>query len=234
MRLYIILGIVFLLKLNLHSQTNISEDLINDIEKNILIYRVNNLDLRNVCTYGKPLNFDKLLPSKNQTLSYNMILDSLTNYNSDVTLFKLSTKYYFLEEKKLKNGSFTYNEVKFQTSDDINIYNEFLVGYSRNDKKLIYISGDFFKSCIAENFNLNENKPNSFKQFLKLKLYNYSIEKISFQKNKKKFMLFKAYSNKLNEDIHIKVNPDDFDMLQVKTVNSNWTEKGSYKWKKKW
>lgn len=235
MKLYLFLGITFLINLSINSQININEDLMDDIEKNILIYRINNIKLNNICTFGKPINFDKLLPDKNQTLSYNMILDTLITYNREVILFKITTNYSFVEKEIFNNGSYTYREVKFYTSDDVNIYNLFLVGYNIIKKEIIYISGDFFKNCIADNFNLNINNPNSFNQFLKLKLYNYSIGEVSFEKKKKKYFLFKAYSKQLEEDLYIRVHPKDYDMLQVKTVKSSWTETGSYKWEKnKW
>lgn len=221
-------------ELIVYSQIKIGNNLISDVEKNIIMYRIKNLDLNYACSYSKPLNFDRFLPSKNQVLDFSILAENLESYNPNITLFSVKTKYFFLKEQNLKNGRKSYSEIKFYASDGVTIDNIFLIGFNKKEKRIIYISGNFFKNCIADDFNLNKNDPESFKYFLKLKLFNYNIDKISFQKKKKKYLLFKAYSDELRGYIYVKVNPNNFDMLQVKSINGNWTEKGNYNWRKKW
>ena len=103
-----------------------------------------------------------------------------------------------------------------------------LIGINKLNDGLLFISGSFYKTQIAEDFELNSSIPESFIEFLKLKLYNYNIEQIKFIKEKKDFLYFRAYSNVLNVDILIKVNGE---FLMVKHEKSGWTEDGSFNWK---
>ncbi|RZL32538.1 MAG: hypothetical protein EOP00_33830, partial [Pedobacter sp.] len=46
-----------------------------------------------------------------------------------------------------------------------------------------------------------------------------SIEKLEFIKTKKNFLFFKAYSKNLKENISIKINVQDYDEIQIKTLS---------------
>ena len=108
--------------------------------------------------------------------------------------------------------------------------NQILIGVSKSaPEKLLFISGAIFKNCIQQDFDLNVEKPDSFKLFIKLKLFNYDVKDIKFVKKNKKNIFFEAISKNFIEKIIIKIDRNNFDYIQVKSV-SGYTEMDSYKW----
>ena len=144
---------------------------------------------------------------------------NLYNYpNKDITLF-------YVENKQFH----TFSDIHSEPLDYL-LSKRILVGLNKKNNSLVFISGDIFKNYIATDFNLDERKPETFYPFLELKLYNFWIKNIQFIEYKGDFLYFKAYSNTVKEHILIKEYRYRFDNLQVKTINFNWTEQGSYKW----
>ena len=170
----------------IHSQNELEIELIDDIEKNILAYRISmsNINL-NECRFGQPIDFDRLLPGKNQSLDYSFNKSNLIYSNPNVILYEIKTKFNFIEEIRLRDGRIIKDEVKFYTSDKVEFEEIFLIGYNKINKSIIYVSGSFFKNCISDNFNLNERDIKTFTPFLELKLFSYKAKNIEFKKRKK-------------------------------------------------
>lgn len=205
---------IFFCFIQIHSQNELGIELINDVEKNILIYRIseNRINL-NECRYGKPIDFERLLPSKNQSLNYTLTKSNLKYPNEYIELYEIKTKFNFVEETKLRDGDTIRDEIKFYTSDTAYIEEKFLIGYSKTNESIFYISGNFFKNCISKDFDLNLKDPTTFKEFLKLKLFSYGIEEIKFVKKRKNYLLFEGYPHPVK--MKIKVDINNFDNIVI-------------------
>lgn len=202
----------------------------DEIQKNLIAYQIRYfIDDTYFCIGSFESEINDFFTKENEeyNLAYIVYKDE-KYYNDEILLFIVYNNYY---GKIIKNSNkrvvvaFTHGK-----SYSSRIARKILIGYNKNSGRITYISGNVFKNCISQHFNLNKNNPETFRYFLELKLFNYDIEKLKLKKKRKKYLLFTAYSKALKEEIFIKVNPVNFDMLQVKTIKSNWTERGNYRW----
>lgn len=154
-------------------------------------------------------------------------IDELEYPNKNVQLYIAFNNYY---SKRIKdsNGRSTV----FNHSQDLlhSLMKKNLVGHNVLTDELIFISGNVFKSCIKNDFSIDKETPATFFKFLKFKLFNYEVTEIKFQKNEKEHLLFEASSSLTKETLYIRVSIYDYDNIQVKTKESNWTERGNFRW----
>ncbi len=88
----------------------------------------------------------------------------------------------------------------------------FLVGLNPKNGEIKFISGQFFLSAIAEEFNINLKKPESFIPYLQWSTFFIGGTNISYWKKRHKKMLFNGNSDILNKRFTVSVNlkePDD-------------------------
>lgn len=95
---------------------------------------------------------------------------------------------------------------------------DYLVGINNITDTPIFLSGDFFLSSYASDFQLDKSKPKSFYDYLYIRYFNMSITNIKFYKIKNKHILFYADFNLQNENrrIIISVNEDNYDEVEYK------------------
>jgi hypothetical protein len=95
---------------------------------------------------------------------------------------------------------------------------DYLVGINNITDTPIFLSGDFFLSPYASDFQLDNSKPESFYNYLYIRYFNMSITNIKFYKIKNEHILFYADFNLQNEDrkIIISVNQDNHDDVEYK------------------
>jgi hypothetical protein len=87
-----------------------------------------------------------------------------------------------------------------------------------NDKnEILYLGGNFYKTSIANKFNLSITNSSSFSDFLRIKLYNYKIDNFIIIKRNKKSLFFKGFSNLLLRDITVIVDRSNFDNIIIET-----------------
>jgi hypothetical protein len=92
----------------------------------------------------------------------------------------------------------------------------FLVGLNQKNGQIKFISGQFFLSALAEEFNVNVKKPESVISYLQWRTYFVGGRNISFWKKQRKKLLFKAVSDILNRQFVVSVdikNPDYIEMI---------------------
>lgn len=204
--------IIFFCSINVFSQ-NIEESLDN-IEKNILIYKI---------TYSENLNqykvgFDylyNLLPNKDEKLNINHIKSTLKLSNYKLYEIYLTNFIY----KKMDRDKDENKISKISGKSAISKLSEkYLVGLNLKTKKIIYISGMFFQSEISHLFNLSKKKKDSFYDFLNLKLFNYQMKNIGFKKKNGKYLIFEGYSMKLKSKIIIKVLKKNYDFIYIPSL----------------
>ncbi|MBS1535796.1 MAG: hypothetical protein JST78_12020 [Bacteroidetes bacterium] len=149
--------------------------------------------------------------------------------NADIELYSIKNNYFQVIRKGKEYHPAHRSVITYEDA----ISRRILVGLDRNAKKLIFISGEVFKSSISQDFKLDIERPSTFLTFLEFKLFNYNLENIEFVKRKRNYLLFKANSKELTgEKFYIKVKTyhDDFETIQIKGEKSGWTERGTYRW----
>lgn len=99
----------------------------------------------------------------------------------------------------------------------------YLVAYNSKDSAIKYISGNFFKSSIAEDFNLNNSDPSSFFKYLKLRCYNLLPDAISFIKKDNSGLYFTIHSTITNSSLEAFVGYDDHEVIKVLQKNGTNT-----------
>jgi len=207
----------------------ISNELIEDLQNNMTVYRIHYF-FTPMESYKNPkpivdmyaLQKDEYYDLKIKTMTDSVFPDK------KVDLFEVDNYYY-----ATKTQDNQINKIAFShgPSLELALSKKMLIGIKSNKPgELIFISGNVFKTGIAQDFRLDVEKPESFCPFLAYKLFNYQIEKPEFVKKSKKLLLFKAFSAVAGEAIFIKVDATDFDSIQVKG-ESGWSDKGSYFWK---
>lgn len=91
----------------------------------------------------------------------------------------------------------------------------YLIAYNSKDSTIKYISGNFFKSSIAEDFNLNNSDPSSFYKYLMLRCYNLLPDAISLNKKDNSGMYFTIHSTIANSNFEAFVGYDDHEVVKV-------------------
>lgn len=183
------------------------------IERNILIGRIlDEIDLEDFHYFSSD---DYILPDNCRLdLKYELIEKDYLK-DKDIILYKVTNVNYNFVNKK--DGYLHFKLFSHGGFDPLK--RMFLVGISKKDKFYIdYISGVFVKTKFAYNFDLDIKKPNSFKNFLELKLFNYQITEPNFSRKTRKYIIFKAYSKMLSKKIKIKVDKKEFDRLKIEIL----------------
>lgn len=204
-------NIILFFSCNLEAQELGSYEL-DVISKNIVSYHFrfalnHDLDLKsNNILDGEALFFEKLWVDESQDLKLEYFKSTLSYPLQDFELFEVKKRRF-----QIGNDS-TRISYKLSSLQADEIY---LVAMNTVNGKMKFISGNFFLSSIQKDFNLNFEKKESFKEYIKLRTYNWSTDKIKYKKSRKGKMIFSAYSAYLKDDIFIKVDKNDFENIQV-------------------
>ncbi|KLT69895.1 hypothetical protein [Flavobacterium sp. ABG] len=178
------------------------------IRKNILSYRIFYLTKEIDSEY----QFSRacLLPLEDWNLKISTEVEPIN--------FPNNKKYTFY---RITNFDYTY--FKFDSDDTIlkknsncgfvPFSNRFLVAVNKD--KILFISGMFFKDPIASFFKLNIKDPESFIEYLNMKLFNFSINNITFKKIKKNKLIYTGFISTPKDIVTIEIDLKNFD-------NVNW------------
>ena len=191
---------------NLIGQKNIYYYL-NDIKSNILTYRIYHLSKRENSEYR--FNYHCLLPKDDYSLHLGIKKTQIEFPNKDFIIYSITNNNY--EYRKMNNDWML--SVNSAGCGHIPFGGRFLVGYSR--KKILYLSGMFFKNSISKYFDLNISKPASFYDFLKIKLYNYGFSSFRFKRKNSNFILFSGFLKGVKKPAKIRVNRKLFDEIEI-------------------
>lgn len=197
--------------IELHGQ-NLDEHQLDVITKNILSYHIRyalnydlNLKSDNVLQ-GSNYFFNELWPKGNQNLKFEVLTCKIKYPLKAINVFIIKKR-----DFQIGNDSIRISKrlTSFQ-ADDI-----YLVGLDLMNHSLKFISGNFFHSSIYSDFDLHIDRPETFIDYLLLRTYNWSIEKIEFKRIKNGKLVFKGFSKFLKENVHILVDLTDFDEVKV-------------------
>jgi|TARA_B110000240_G_scaffold196512_1_gene248866 hypothetical protein len=180
------------------------------IEKNILVGRIFENIKKDDFYSGKT---DEFILDNNWELDlkYNLA-DSINFPNKEYVFYRILNNNYNLINRKTGQSS---TKIYYDTNSGI-LENEFLIGINKKDSHYIYfISGILMKSQISHEFKLDLKKPETFFNFLKIKLNNYKLSDLKFHNKRKGKLIFESYSNKLNKKIRIKIDRKEFDKIEI-------------------
>ena len=187
----------------MYSQEVLEKQQIEEIEKNILVYRIKNYELG---------DYRDLLPSNGWSLNlkFGKVRDTFNLKRRDWIFYEVINENYETsngETSTLK--TFTHGRPQFYKLSD-----KSLIAIDKN-KNVIFLGGNFYKTSIADLFLLTEKNIISYSKFLHLKLFHYRIELLNFKKNNKKYLIFEAFSNTISRKIIIKVEKLNPDIISV-------------------
>lgn len=192
-----------ILPLQLFSQivpNNIQQE---DIQQNILTYRIRHSDN----------NYKSLFPNCNQSLllEFEKLKDTFNIPGKKWYYYKvINNNYSFVT----KDGHSKTQSILSHGIQDSYLNRNNLIAIDENNE-IVYLGGVFTKSSIAHNFPLSIKNYESFIPFLSIKLYNYNIDHIKLKRRTKNYILFEAYSKTLLRKIQIKVDSKNFEEITV-------------------
>lgn len=207
--------IIMLFVSKCYSQNNLDRASINLIEKNMTIYRIYHKGYE---ISGRSIDIayalNKYLLDKGEHYDVNIIkLDSLQKKcpKKHIELYVIDNNFY----SKISETSDSKKIVSFthRMPYENLLERKILIGYDKSSKETIFISGNIFKNCISQDFNLDIKNNASFIVYLEFKLFNYDLNNIRFIKQKKGYLIFEAYSKTLNDVVDIKINLSNFGIL---------------------
>lgn len=190
----------------------LSEKNRNLISQNLIAYRFRygqnwELKLQNKQVLAKNAMFFRDLWTNEKTSLFFEVQNVKVNYpNKKYRFFHIVLRNILFPEDTLRDE---YHFLFLSGQD-------YLVGINNITDAPIFLSGNFFLSPYASDFQLEKSKPESFYDYLNLRYFNMSITHIKFYKIERKHILFYAYFNVQNvvRTIIILVNEDDYNDVE--------------------
>lgn len=136
-------------------------------------------------------------------------IDSLTFPLSEYVLYKVTNRPFEIKCKE-------HNKVTFFSHDSPPRVEHYLVGYKKETRQVMYISGNFFEHRISQYFSLNNGE--EVKEYLKIKLYKLSLSNLKFVSETGDSYHFIAFSKQNSTDVKIVVSKSDFDIIEVQSA----------------
>lgn len=191
---------------------NLGQNDLMIIEKNILSYHFRyalNYDLNLKSDFllnNEPFFFNELWPKENQNLKLNVKESSFIYPKKGYVLYEITKRGYQIGNDSLRVSK----KLSSFLADD-----SYLVAKALTGNDLKFISGNFFQSSIKNDFSLNPKNTETFYDFLKFRLFNWSLENIEYIRGKRNKLIFTARSISLKQKILIEVNKYDYDQVEV-------------------
>lgn len=136
-------------------------------------------------------------------LSYEEVPVNIQYPKSDIQLFGFR-----------KQGVSCGDIVKTITVYDGRDNNIFLIGIdaapTEDVKQIQYISGQMFLDNISIDFELEEYKPETYIDYIKLKMFDLQVDQLKFLKRKRGKLIFQGYSTFENKELEISVDPNSW------------------------
>lgn len=99
--------------------------------------------------------------------------------------------------------------IKTTTVHDGHLNNIFLIGIDTSSqelaKRIKFISGQMFLDNISFDFQLDNDEPSTFTNYIKLRMFDLQIDEVVFLKRKRGFLFFQAYSNLEEKELKLSV-----------------------------
>lgn len=183
---------------------DIDEYVYNKVYKNIAAYQLkyNRTDLNSNNQLSSEMNFyfDKFLPDYGYKLE--MEIKKLpTEYPLDYELYQVTLEDRILYFEERPNIIFLDKGEKMLPK---NRY--YLIAINKKDRYIKFISGQFFTTSIAKDFQFDTTNPKTIIKYIELKLFNLQINQVEILKIKGNKVILKAYSNEMKKEVRVFLN----------------------------
>lgn len=91
----------------------------------------------------------------------------------------------------------------------------YLVAYNPKNFSIKYISGNFFKSRVAEDFRIDLKNISSFNDYLMLRCYYMHPSTISYDRKDASGVYFIVHSNVVGTDMEVFISYDDLEVVKL-------------------
>ncbi|WP_316812831.1 hypothetical protein [Pedobacter heparinus] len=188
------------------------DDLKNLVIKNILSYQFRYaLDYKLFIEHkdllqGERLFFNEFWSDSTKKLKIDMFKSELAYPVKGYTIYRFFKKGYRF---KVDSNTESYSPSSADFDED------YLVAYNERTKSIKFISGNFFKSKIADDFKLDLNNPLTFSDYLKLKYYNTKCTQFKFISEKAGILYFYGTGGVNNQELSFIVDARDFNISKV-------------------
>lgn len=186
-----------------------------EVVKNMLVYHI-----RYCADSEIGLSKGGFLAEKNKFFYDRIINNSYClniTINNDSSILKYPLEGYFLFNVLKPSFRFEKDTIsQFIKLGSFSFDEKYLIAYNPSTKDIKFISGNFFLSRISEDFNLGTTFSQTWNDYLRMRLYKYSIEKFEYLFQNDNFIILKGYSQKRKFDI--KIDKKDLDLIIVKYI----------------
>ncbi|MFB6454380.1 hypothetical protein ACE38W_03830 [Chitinophaga sp. Hz27] len=202
--------------LNLEAQTISQKDSIN-IRNNIIFYHIRNAVPADIPEFGGQIWRDSTYFLFEKMLPINGHLRMEFKPFKGKGIFPLEgfhlTSLYMPQVVDLDSEiSYSVRMLGFYSDED------YLIAHNDETGRILYISGNFFKSPIAQYFNLDPNKPESFYNYLMLRCYNVKPDNIHYLKSDEKGLYFSIWSNVMRDNITFLIDSKCYDNYKAISI----------------
>ena len=195
------------------SGQSISEHSRMMISRNIMSYHYRfamNYDL-NLSSDGVLQNddffFEELWPTDEKPLDFDIVESELAYPEKGYAVYQIHKKGYGIGNDSVR--IFTHlSSLKF---DD-----DYLIALNKEEGKIKFISGNFFKSKIADDFDIDVSNIDSIVSYLRWRLYHTKPESIIYDGKKNGYLCFKVGIEGAKKKLVVDISETDFDDIKIR------------------
>ncbi|MBK8503928.1 MAG: hypothetical protein IPL46_18005 [Saprospiraceae bacterium] len=192
------------------SQNILSDSILNEIQNNIIIFRIRNSAFLSISKYGtidaiRPLFSKHLLDPKEKLLLTYEIKDDLKYPQNGYDIFIVSNP---------GHSIISGNVVQTTSALDFNLKlsEKFLIAYNAIERDIKYLGGEFYKSIICPDFPQGLD---SIPFILQLKYFHYDLTEITLKHTRSTKYIYSAFSKSLEKRLRFKIDREYLDYIEL-------------------
>lgn len=193
---------------------NVNDHIYNEVYKNIAAYNI-----RYASYFFNGVNFKAKFRSSTDFFYHWFIPDY--GYKLDMYISQLDSSYpdskFQLYRIYIKGFNYISDNHSLPSISSLGpkTTHDFLIALNKDNGDIKFVSGQFFRSCISEDFHIDREDPTTFFAYLKLRAFDVGGTNIKFEKKTHKKWIFKGYSEIYKKPFIITVDKKDIDITQT-------------------
>jgi hypothetical protein len=196
---------------------------LNDRQKKLVIRNIISYHFRYAINYdlglsannvlkGEKYFFNEFWPDEKNRLEIDVESPVLTYPIPHYQLYRIINKFKFYSDSL----------IHFRNMHSFHFDENYLIAVDSNTGTIKFLSGNFFLSPIASDFNLIKNSPASFLEYLKIRFFNIKPINIKFIKKKGGAMLFSAHSSIVDQEVILLIDEKDFENTSLRYLKKSF------------
>ena len=197
----------------------------NEVYKNIAAYNIR------YCSYNfNGINLKKTFYS-NSDFFYNYFLAD-SGFKMKMNITKLDTSYpdprFHLYKITIEGFNFYQEKGDYSTSSLGPITTKlYLLALNESNGEIKFISGQYFKSAISQDFRVNLKAPQSLIPYIQMRSYLVSPTNIMYVKKRHGELVYSAYSELYKKPIKIVLSKKDLEEIKISVSMKDQSELAS-------